>query len=480
MTTVFISHSVRDRAFVEGELIELLHRHGVGTWHMETDIKSAAEWVETILRALEKCDWFLVVLSPRSVASDWVKDEVHWAVAHRPGRIITVLLEDCNVYELHIRLPRIQHIDFRQDLDTARQRLLDIWQISLRPAPHTEMQLLVGRHSVCRYQNGRLVPCQYHGDRMEVRLYEKAGYDGEVDLSATHMRLTPHPLLLDLLARMCMKTQVAGHWGLMKGHRDWIAGGLHDSLARRLARGQGRIRVLQCGIAGLVHYFANLAILLEQLDLMSASGHVSPSVSLATRDLCPGSTRPIQVLLEQLDAVRDELADARAARRFIEPFHYIDVDGCAIAIDESLWRLANRVDLLDARVEHALAIEDLSSDSWVDRSRVHYDVVMSHHLFSMWDNEMAKVERFCKNLSRRTGPGSDLFFAMCINRNDPNRLALSDYHDIFAEWGFTVTDEQVVWDVYDLDHQTINNMLLQRRDIDVVKDTVLVHYVKRS
>ena len=62
--TVFVSHSSRDRGFVEREIIPLLQRHGVGTWYSKDDIETASEWERTIRQGLETCDWFLVVLSP--------------------------------------------------------------------------------------------------------------------------------------------------------------------------------------------------------------------------------------------------------------------------------------------------------------------------------------------------------------------------------------------------------------------------------
>lgn len=127
---------------------------------------------------------------------------------------------------------------------------------------------------------------------------------------------------------------------------------------------------------------------------------------------------------------------------------------------------------------HDLALEDLAADAWVEQSGVRYDIVTSHHLFSMWNNESGKVRRLCENLVERTGRGADLYFAMSANRNDPTRLDMRDYHQIFAEGGFAVAAERLVWDVYDLDQHTINAMLLKRQETDVIKDCALVHYVK--
>jgi hypothetical protein len=130
MPTVFLSHASQDREFVERELIPLLRENGVDTWYSRETIRTSEEWEDSIRSGLNGCDWFLVVLSPRSVTSDWVRTEVHWALDERPGRVVPVLLESCNPSDLHLKLRRIQHVDFTQDRDSARAKLLEVWGIT--------------------------------------------------------------------------------------------------------------------------------------------------------------------------------------------------------------------------------------------------------------------------------------------------------------------------------------------------------------
>jgi hypothetical protein len=102
MPRVFISHATLDRNFVEREMIPLLERHGVETWYARTDIKGADGWERTILQGLRWCDHFLVVVSPRSARSRWVKHEVYWAFNKGEKRIVPVLLEDCDSDDFHL------------------------------------------------------------------------------------------------------------------------------------------------------------------------------------------------------------------------------------------------------------------------------------------------------------------------------------------------------------------------------------------
>src|SRR5207248_3247002 len=52
------------------------------------------------------------------------KDEVHWAIENRDGKIIPALLQECDARDFHLRMPRLQHVDFRKDPKEARRRLL--------------------------------------------------------------------------------------------------------------------------------------------------------------------------------------------------------------------------------------------------------------------------------------------------------------------------------------------------------------------
>ena len=125
---VFVSHSSKDREFVEREIVSLLENHGIDTWYSTEDINTADEWHDRITSGLEACEWFLLVLSPNSIASEWVKDETHWAIDARKGRIVPVVIDECDSKKLHIRLGRIQHLNFREVSGKSKSRLLAVWQ----------------------------------------------------------------------------------------------------------------------------------------------------------------------------------------------------------------------------------------------------------------------------------------------------------------------------------------------------------------
>lgn len=149
MPKVFVSHSAQDRAFVESEIVHLLQRNGIETWYSRDDIQTASIWEKDIRQGLDSCDWFLIVLSPRSAVSEWVKAELHWAMENRSNCIVPILMERCNPTDFHLMMGRIQHIDFQEDIEQARQGLLKVWGVDYEyeRSPH-ELRVLVGPPSV--------------------------------------------------------------------------------------------------------------------------------------------------------------------------------------------------------------------------------------------------------------------------------------------------------------------------------------------
>jgi hypothetical protein len=130
---VFVSHSSKDSVFVD-RVKTVLTDHGVKSFVSKTSIQGAQQWHDEIGAALKRCDWFLLVLTPRSVRSAWVKHELIYALQSNRyrGRIIPVLYESCNPGALSWTLPAIESIDFRKDFDEACARLLNIWHLEHR------------------------------------------------------------------------------------------------------------------------------------------------------------------------------------------------------------------------------------------------------------------------------------------------------------------------------------------------------------
>lgn len=128
---VFLSHAAKDRDFVD-RLGSTLRHNGIRYWYSATHISGAKKWHDAIGRALARCDWFLVVLTPNSVRSSWVKRELLFALnnVRYNERIIPVLVKRCDYARLSWTLPEIQFVDFRKSFEKGCRQLMKIWNVN--------------------------------------------------------------------------------------------------------------------------------------------------------------------------------------------------------------------------------------------------------------------------------------------------------------------------------------------------------------
>ena len=134
-TEVFVSHSHADQPFAE-RLVGVLHHHQIPFWYSDAHIRGAQEWHDEIGKALQRCDWFILVLSPDSVASRWVKRELLYALRQErfDGRIAPLICRACAYEQLSWTLPQLQIIDFSGSFDNGCRELLRVWNVEYAPA----------------------------------------------------------------------------------------------------------------------------------------------------------------------------------------------------------------------------------------------------------------------------------------------------------------------------------------------------------
>ncbi len=130
---VFLSHSSRDEEMAQ-RLAEVLHLHGVPTFFSPRNIAGADKWHDTIGAALERCDWFPVLLSPDAVNSMWVKRELNYALIEPryDGRILPIHYKQCDFKTLSWVLSQFQFVDISGEFADGCRELLKVWGIRLR------------------------------------------------------------------------------------------------------------------------------------------------------------------------------------------------------------------------------------------------------------------------------------------------------------------------------------------------------------
>jgi TIR domain len=125
---LFLSHAHADRQFLS-RLAKALRSHRIPYWYSKIHLLGAQQWHDEIGRALARCDWFLIVLSPKATKSEWVKRELVYALNEKKyrGKIVPVLLCQCKYNRLSWTLGEFQYIDFTKTFEAGCRMLLKSW-----------------------------------------------------------------------------------------------------------------------------------------------------------------------------------------------------------------------------------------------------------------------------------------------------------------------------------------------------------------
>lgn len=121
---VFISYSHSDEKTAEKISIRLLDA-GHELWLDRWEILPGDSLIEKISTGIVDSSYLIVLLSARSVSSNWVKKELEIAINRqlrgRNIKVIPCLLEDC---EIPVFLEPLQYADFRQSFEDGVDEIL--------------------------------------------------------------------------------------------------------------------------------------------------------------------------------------------------------------------------------------------------------------------------------------------------------------------------------------------------------------------
>ena len=126
----FFCYSRENSEFVL-KLANELRTAGVNLWLDQLDIKGGDHWDSAVERALEKCGGMILVISPESVTSRNVLDEVSYGLEEKK-RIIPILYKPCKI---PYRWRRLHQIEFKDDYDGVLRQLLTTMGFALPSKP---------------------------------------------------------------------------------------------------------------------------------------------------------------------------------------------------------------------------------------------------------------------------------------------------------------------------------------------------------
>jgi hypothetical protein len=121
---VFLSYSKSDQPTAR-YIADGLKRSGVHAWLDDWELGPGDSLREHIGSAATSSDYILVLLSPASVESTWVRQEIDFALsrelADRAIRLIPILIADCDIPAI---LRSRHYLDLRENREAGMQRLI--------------------------------------------------------------------------------------------------------------------------------------------------------------------------------------------------------------------------------------------------------------------------------------------------------------------------------------------------------------------
>lgn len=134
--TAFIAYSARDAAFAD-RLAEDLVANGVGVWLDRWKVRVGESIAERIQKGIAESDYLLVVLTPNSVASRWVREELNAGrikeLEAKRAVLLPVLYKDCEIPPV---LQGRKYADCRGDrYPEGLRELLAVLAPSFEPGP---------------------------------------------------------------------------------------------------------------------------------------------------------------------------------------------------------------------------------------------------------------------------------------------------------------------------------------------------------
>lgn len=123
MADVFISYKKEDRASTE-RIVAALRTEGFSVW-WDDSLTPKASWDAEIEHEISIASTAVVLWTPRSVASDWVRTEAHYAQDR--GKLVPVMLEPCKLPIAFLLRQTIDLTAWRGARDDRHWRKLLTW-----------------------------------------------------------------------------------------------------------------------------------------------------------------------------------------------------------------------------------------------------------------------------------------------------------------------------------------------------------------
>lgn len=128
---VFLSHAIADQPMAKA-IADTIRRHGVPVWYSADSLVGSQIWQEEIGRAINRCDWFVVLVTEQAAHSMWVPREAQYALGQRRllGRITAIVPSTTDAEAVAWGLATVQQIRVSDHAGYCRE-ILRMWGIGL-------------------------------------------------------------------------------------------------------------------------------------------------------------------------------------------------------------------------------------------------------------------------------------------------------------------------------------------------------------
>lgn len=123
MADIFVSYKKEDREIIEN-LVAALRSQGFTVW-WDDGLTPRTAWDAALEREISAAATVVVVWTPRSVISDWVRTEAHYA--QERGKLIPVMMEACTLPLAFLLRQTVNLGDWRGDGNSREWRKLLTW-----------------------------------------------------------------------------------------------------------------------------------------------------------------------------------------------------------------------------------------------------------------------------------------------------------------------------------------------------------------
>lgn len=302
-------------------------------------------------------------------------------------------------------------------------------------AGNSYMDMLIEKKLECKKDNkGKILLCDYHLDRSKAAIIRIPSRSANIiSLSDKTAFIPENSAVVQVLKRLEAGEIIAGSWGLMPSHREWLKKSI-----KQYAGKLSHFSLLIAGIAGLPHFVDTMSLVIDTLK--------GTTIDVTLVDICEGP----------LDSIHS----------FIKKKTGFYTDKLYSKVHGFFKKSSNKIEYIHSDICIPIKGKDEK-----------YDLAISHHLLTDMGFNEIKMQKYAERIHAMLKPDGILVAAQNIGVDEARIIS---FQRIMAAKGFFPVNAESVIDIYDF-HQVENTEMKDFNAIQgiyVDKETLLTLHRK--